>query len=57
MSPTRIWIEDGEILCCSSMCDAGGECFSSHKCKPVPKELQQYLDMLTTAPQPQDTIN
>ena len=57
MSPTRIWIEDGEILCCSSMCDTDGQCFSSHKCKPVPKELQEYLSVLTTAPQTQDSIN
>ena len=37
---TQIWIEDGEILCCSSMCRG---CEREFICSPVPDELVKNL--------------
>lgn len=40
----RILIEDGEVLCCSTMCDADGGCVDYYKCKPVQISVQEVSD-------------
>jgi len=37
---TNIWIEENQVLCCSSMCDG---CLEKYKCKPIPQELVNLL--------------
>jgi hypothetical protein len=36
----RIWQEEGEVLCCSSMCEADGGCPNIGKCRPVDITVQ-----------------
>jgi hypothetical protein len=41
----NFWMEDGELLCASSMCDADGGCPDRHNCAQLPEFVQETLLM------------
>jgi len=38
-------IEDGEMLCCSSMCDADGGCPNMFRCRELPEFIKESILM------------
>jgi hypothetical protein len=41
----NFWMEDGELLCASSMCDADEGCPNKYKCKQLPRFVQETIEM------------
>ena len=39
------WMEEGDLLCCSSMCDADGGCPNMYRCRELPEFIRELMLM------------